>query len=201
MKFKILIILLFVFCLLFFFDSALAIGIGAKPSFLDLELKVGQSKEVKILVYNISQEAGIFQVFPDELNEWIKIEPNNFRLEAGENEGIKIKILAKEEGERVTNLSVLAIPLDRRSFSVGPGLKIPLKLNVKEEKSIFLASVLEVFKQSLPWILVGILAIVLIGLFLLKFLKRRGTPTHPPPSRRRRAPVIAPPENLPVEKL
>jgi hypothetical protein len=188
MKFKILIILLFVFCLLFSFDSALAIGIGAKPSLLDLELKVGQSKETKILVYNISQEAGIFQVFPDELNEWIKIEPNNFRLEAGENEEIKIKILAKEEGERVTNLSVLAIPLDRQSFSVGPGLKIPLKLNVKEEKSIFLASVLGVFKQSLPWILVEILAIVLIGLFLLKFLKRRGK-------------VIAPPENLPVEKL
>ena len=188
MKFKILIILLFVFCLLFFFDSALAIGIGAKPSFLDLELKVGQSKEVKILVYNISQEAGIFQVFPDELNEWIKIEPNNFRLEAGENEGIKIKILAKEEGERVTNLSVLAIPLDRRSFSVGPGLKIPLKLNVKEERSIFLASVLEAFRQGLPWISVGISAIVLIGFFLLKYFKRKKK-------------VIAPPENLPIEKL
>src|SRR4030042_3669372 len=88
MKFKILIILFFSF--LFSFNSALAIGIGAKPSFLDLELKVDQSKEVKILVYNISQEAGIFQVFPDELNEWIKIEPTNFRLEAGENKEIKI---------------------------------------------------------------------------------------------------------------
>jgi hypothetical protein len=190
MKFKILIILFFsfLFSFLFSFNSVLAIGIGVKPSFLDLELKVGQSKEIKILVYNISQEAGIFQVFPDELNEWIKIEPNNFRLEAGENKEVKIKILAKEEGERVTNLSVLATPLNRRSFSVGPGLKIPLKLNVNKEKSIFLASVLEVFKQSLPWILVEILAIVLIGLFLLKFLKRREK-------------VIAPPENLPIEKL
>jgi hypothetical protein len=188
MKFKILIILLFVFCLLFSFDSVLAIGIGAKPSLLDLELKVGQSKEVKILVYNVSQEAGIFQVFPDELNEWIKIEPNNFRLEAGENEEIKIKILAKEEGERVTNLSVLAIPLDRRSFSVGPGLKIPLKLNVKEEKSIFLASLSTALSQNWPWFVIGIVIIFLIGIFLIKYFKKQKK-------------VITPPENLPIEKL
>lgn len=185
MKLNILIILFLGFYFLFSFDFVLAIGIGTNPSFLELEMRKGQSKEVKIWVYNISQEAGIFQVFPDELKDWIKIEPNNFRLEAGENKEIKITVLAKEGGIKSTNLSVLANSLDRRSFSVGPGLKIPLRLNVNKEKSIFLASVLEVFKQSLPWILVGILAIVLIGLFLLKFLKRRGK-------------VIAPPENLPI---
>jgi len=187
MKFKILIILFFSF--LFSFNSVLAIGIGVKPSFLDLELKVGQSKEVKILVYNISQEAGIFQVFPDELNEWIKIEPNNFRLEAGENKEIKIIVSAKEGGGKAINLSVLASPLDRRSFSVGSGLKIPLRLNVKEERSIFLASVSEALRQSLPWISVGISVIVLIGLFLIKCLERQ---------KRRRKKNIAPPENLPI---
>lgn len=179
MKLKILIILIFIF--LFSSNFALAIGIGAKPPFLDLELKVGQSKKTKILVYNISQEAGIFQVFPDELNTWIKIEPSNFRLEAGENKEVKITVLAKDEGGKATNLSVLANPLDRRSFSVGPGLKIPLRLNVKE-RSIFSASVLEIFKKNLSWILVGISAIVLIGLFLLKYFKRKKK-------------VIAPPEN------
>ncbi len=183
MKFKILIILFFSF--LFSFNSALAIGIGAKPSFLDLELKVGQSKEVKILVYNISQEAGIFQVFADELNEWIKIEPNNFRLEAGENKEVKITVSAKEGGGKAINLSVLASPLDRRSFSVGPGLKIPLRLNVKEERSIFLASILEAFSQNWPRSIIGILVICLIGLFWAKYFKRRKK-------------NIAPPENLPI---
>lgn len=186
MKFKILIILFF--CFLLSFDLALAIGIGAKPSSLDLELKVGQPKKTEILVYNISQEAGIFQVFPDELADWIKIEPNNFRLEAGENKEVKIKILAKEGGGKTTNLSISATSLDRQSFSIGPGLKIPMRLTVREERPIFLASVLETFRQSLPWILVGISAIVLIGLFLLKYFKRRKK-------------VIAPPDNLPVEKL
>lgn len=187
MKFKILIILFF--CFLLSFDSALAIGIGAKPSFLDLELKVGQSKEVEILVYNISQEPGIFQVFPDELNTWIKIEPNNFRLEAGENKEVKITVLAKEEGGKAIYLSVLANPLDRSSFSVGPGLKIPLRLDVSKEGSIFLASVLEALRQNLSLISIVILiGIFLIGFFLIKYLKKRKSPK-----------AISPPENLPIE--
>lgn len=186
MKFKILKILLFVFCLFFSFDSALAIGIGAKPSFLDLELRSGQPKKTEILIYNLSQEAGIFQVFPDELNDWIKIEPDNFRLEAGENKEIKITAISKEEGIKTINLSVSATSLDRQSFSVGPGLKIPLRLNIKEEGPIFLAFILGAFYQSWPWLIVGVLVICLIGLFLVKYFKGRKK-------------VIAPPENLPVE--
>lgn len=185
MKTKILIILFFVLYFLFFVDSALAIGIGAKPSFLDLELKVDQSDEVKILVYNISKEAGIFQIFPDELKDWIKITPDNFRLEAGEFKEIKIKILAKEEGKRATNLSISTTPLNRRSFSVSPGLKIPLRLNIEEGKPIFLASLLAILSQNWLWLITGISIICLIGIFLIKYLKKRKK-------------VIAPPENLPV---
>lgn len=186
MKFKILIILFFVFYFLLSFDSVLAIGVGAKPSSLDLELKLGQSKKAEILVYNISQEAGIFQVFFDKLNDWIKVEPNNFRLEAGENKKIKIKILAKEEGRKAINLSISATPLDRQSFSVSPGLKIPLRLNIGKGKSNFLASLLETISQNWIWI-TGILLIILImGFFLVKYFKKRKK-------------VIAPPENLPVE--
>lgn len=185
MRSKILVILVFIFCSLFSFDSTFAIGIGAKPSVLDLELKVGKSKKTEILVYNLSQEAGIFQVFSEELNEWIKIEPNNFRLEAEENKKVKITVLPKEEGIKAINLSVLATPLNRRSFSVGPGLKIPLRLNVKEEKSIFLASLLKVISQNWIWIIGALMIISIIGFFLVRYFKKR-----------RR--IITPPENLPV---
>jgi hypothetical protein len=188
MKLNILIILFFIFCFLFSFDLTLAIGIGTKPSSLDLELKVGQPEETKILVYNLSQEAGIFQIFADELNEWIKIEPNSFRLEAEENRNVRITILAKEEGRKAINLSILATPLDRRSFSVGPGLKIPLKLNIKKEKLIFLASLSEVISQSWIWVTGTLLIILITGFFLVKYFKNRKATTRPP----------SPPENLPV---
>ena len=190
MKFKILTIIFSIFCFLFCFSQVLAIGIGANPSFLDLELKLGQSKEAKILVYNISQEAGIFQVFPDELNDWIKITPDNFRLEAGENKEVRIKILAKEEGRKTTNLSVSAAPLDRSSFSVNAGLKIPLTLNVEGEKGFFLASAIEAFSRGAFLAVIITFIIYLAGFFLVKYIRKRKSPK-----------IIPPPENLPVEKL
>ena len=173
MKFKVLTILLFAFCFLFSFSSAFAIGVGVKPSVLELEPKIGQFEKTKILVYNISQEAGVFQVFPDELNKWIKIEPNNFRLEAGETKEVNITILAKEDGRKTTNISVLAKPLDRRSFGASSGIKIPLRLNVKEGKSIFSASILGAISPNWIWVLVGILAILLLGFFMVKYFKRQ----------------------------
>lgn len=170
MRFKILIILLFVFSFLFFFDSVLAIGVGAKPSFLDLELKVGQPEKTKILVYNISQEAGIFQVFPDQLNEWIEIEPNNFRLEAGENKEVKITVLAKEDGRKTTNLSILAKPLNRRSFGALSGIKIPLRLNIEEKGPSFLASILNAIRRN--WVLSIMVFITLVAILIVFYLIR-----------------------------
>jgi len=185
MRLKILVILFLVLFSCFCFDSALAIGIGAKPSFLNLELKVGQPKQTKILVYNLSQESGIFQISPDELNKEIKVEPSNFRLEAGENKKVKITILPKEEGIKAINLSVSANSLDRQSFSVGPGLKIPLRLNIEKRKSTFLASLLEAISQNWIWV-TGILVVFLIRFSLAKYLKKRKK-------------IAAPPENLPIE--
>lgn len=183
-------ILFAIFCFLFSFNQVSAIGIGASPSSLDLELKLGQPKEVKILVYNISKEAGIFKVFPDELNDWIKITPDNFRLEAGENREIKIEIIAKENGRKATNLSVSATPLDRASFSLSPGLKIPLKLSIEDKKEFFSASISEALKQNAFFLTIIIFIICLAGFFLIKYIKKR-----------KNFKIIPPPENLPVEEL
>ena len=168
MKFKILIILLFSFCFLFSCKPVSAIGVGAKPSVLDLELKAGQSEKTKILVYNLSQEAGIFQVFPDELKEYIEIKPDNFRLEAGESKEIKITVLVQEDGKKTTNLSVLGMPLDRRSFSVSSGIKIPLRLNVQKRKLVLSAAILHAISENWVWIL-GMLAILF---FIVKYFKK-----------------------------
>lgn len=109
----------------------LAVGVGVRPSFLDLELSVGQVHISKIIVYNISQEAAIFKVYPDELANWITVEPADFRLEASENKEIKIVIKANVEGRHATNLSVVASPLDKRLFNADSGIKVPVRLDVR----------------------------------------------------------------------
>ena len=154
--------------LLFFPLLILAVGVGADPSFLDLMLKRGQPQEVEILVYNISQEAAIYQIFPDQLNDWIKAEPANFRLESGENRVVKIKVLAEKAGKKETNISLLAAPLDRGGFSISSGIKIPVKLIVEKEKSIFLASVSAFFSRN--WILM--LAVITTAVLVFAFEHR-----------------------------
>ncbi len=169
MRFKFFVIIFLSFYFLFSHSSVFAIGIGANPSFLDLELKLNETKESEILVYNISQEPGIFQIFPDELNDWIKIEPNNFRLEAGETKKIKIIVSAKDKGRVATNLSIVVNPLDRGSFGVGSGLKIPLRLNIKgQENAVFLASIFEFLKEGLSRPAI-VISIILIIFFLIKY--------------------------------
>ncbi len=206
MKFKTLTILFSIFYFLFSSNSVLSIGIGANPSFLDLELKLGQSKEVKISVFNISKEVGIFQVFPDELNDWIKITPDNFRLEAGENKEVKIEISAKEKGKKATNLSLSAVPLDRSSFSVNPGLKIPLRLNVEGQKEFFLASLFKALDLNAFSAVIIISITCLMGFFLVEYVRRRGQilffTLRCGSGKKRKSPkIISPPENLPIEKL
>lgn len=174
MKFKILSILFSIF-FLFSFALVSAAGIGVSPSSLILKLEVGESKETKILVYNISQEAGIFQVFPEQFNDWIKIIPDNFRLEAGEKKEVEIRVSAKGKGTKTTNISILFAPLDRSSFGINSGIKIPLNLTVNGREPLFLASISWVLNQNLFRIGFGILAICLIGIFLLIYLEKKKT--------------------------
>lgn len=150
MRIKILSILVFIFLFLIPADLILALGVGANVSSLDLEMKLRESGSVKISVFNISQEAGIFRVFPDELGDWIKISPDDFRLEAGESKEVKIDAFAKKTGIMATNLSILAEPLNRQGLSVGSGLKIPLRLNVNDKKTFFLASAFSAVSQIFP---------------------------------------------------
>lgn len=147
----------------------MAIGVGANASFLNLELKVKQPQSVKISVFNISNEAGIFRVYPDELSDWIKISPNNFRLEAGESREVEISVFAKKMGIRATNISVLSEPLGRQSFSVGSGIKIPLRLNVSYDKSYLLASVFSALNSAAFSLFAGILSVFFFAILAAKY--------------------------------
>lgn len=166
-----------------------AIGIGTKPSILDLELRVGQPKKTNILVYNISNEPGIFQVLPEELKNWIEIEPSNFRLESGENQKVQITFLAKGDGIKRTNLSVLAKPLDRRSFSINSGIKVPVQLNIQGEDRKFLASISSFISENSIWIAV-VPSFLLASFLLIKYSRKK--------NKREKKKSFSPPENLPV---
>jgi len=146
-----------------------AVGIGVKPSFLELDISKGADQTAKLTVYNVSSEAAWYRVYADELSDWITIEPANFRLEASETKQINVIVQAVEEGRQVTNLSVVASPLDKRVFNADSGVKIPLRLNIESnDRGIF--SNFYVFMAI--WFVICLVLICLVIFIVLKLRKK-----------------------------
>ncbi|MFA6215821.1 MAG: hypothetical protein WC768_04610 [Patescibacteria group bacterium] len=111
-------------------QSAQAIGIGVKPNELSFKALVNFSTETEVLIFNVSSEPALYQVYPDGLNSEIKISPADFRLDPDGSQLIKVIVNPKRPGIFSTNLSVVARPLASGGLAAATGVKIPLTLYV-----------------------------------------------------------------------
>ena len=125
-----------------------AVSISVKPKEIALKTKVNQVVEKELLVTNISNEALVYQVYTDSLQNEIQFSPNNFRLESGENKIVKVRIKGKKTGLTKTQISLLAKPLGSSDFTILSGAKIDLTYEVlpgerklPNEKELILISV------------------------------------------------------------
>ena len=109
-------------------NSAGALGIGVKPDKLELEVKVGEIKEVEILVSNIGDKPTFYKVYPDDLEKSISVKPAEFRLEPNGSRKVRVNIEAKKQGNFNTNLSVVAYPPEARDLTTASGVKVPLTI-------------------------------------------------------------------------
>ncbi|HLC63878.1 MAG TPA: hypothetical protein VJK25_00815 [Patescibacteria group bacterium] len=114
--------------LLGFIGQAQAAGISVTPSSLYFEQTVGLKKSAYVEVKNLSAEPVIFNLYADEFEDQIRLEPGNFRLEPEESRKIKATVALKKAGIFATNISVIAQDLDRRKFNVSTGVKIPVQI-------------------------------------------------------------------------
>lgn len=145
-----------------------AVGVGVKPSYLELTLPAGQVAEAKLNIYNVSLEPAQFKIYPDELKDWIKVEPADFRLEASEVKAVKIYITAKEDGKQATNLSVVATPLDKRQFNADSGIKVPVRLNISPGATRLWENI---FVFMVLWYLLCLAIICLVVIIVIKLRK------------------------------
>ncbi|RJQ31424.1 hypothetical protein C4572_02470 [Candidatus Parcubacteria bacterium] len=142
--------------------AAGAVGIGVRPSDLNINVSLNQQKTADLIVYNLSAEPAVFDVYSDELNSWITIAPNNFRLEAEETKVIKITVNGKEAGRTATNISVVAKGLNKRLFNADSGIKVPLKINVTK-------NVASLSRPVVILLSIGAVFVCLVSWFMLKF--------------------------------
>ncbi len=128
---KFLILFWLLFSLIGFFKTASAMGIGVSPTVLNLATDSGGLITTEIIISNPSLEPGLFTVTADDYSDWFVFEPSELRLETKEQQKVKILIKPNKLGRFASNLSILAYPLDTRSFKAASGVKVPFNLAVE----------------------------------------------------------------------
>jgi hypothetical protein len=133
------------------YSNALASGAQVSPSKINLEI-TNNTSETSLTVFNPSSGVQLFEVYPDDFENNISVNPKSFTLEAGENKKVKINVSASkniQNSQISTNISIISKPLSDSDFSVGAGIKVPITAIFTETKQInyfyYLAPILALF--------------------------------------------------------
>lgn len=152
--------------------SAQAVGLSVSPKELKVSVEAGETAVQKLNVKNPSGEVAIFEVYPDDLEKFIKLWPTSFILEFGQSREVAVQITPKEEGLFKTNISVVASPVAKSSFNTGSGVKIPLEITVAKNTSWLLAAISKLpLNPSRVLVIALLLLIVAIGYFVVKLIR------------------------------
>jgi len=140
-------------------NSAQAVGVGVKPKEIDLTVKIGKETVTEFLVMNVSDQPAIYQIYPDALEEEIKLGPSDFRLEPGASQIVKATVTINNPGRFSTNISVVARPLGATGLVAASGVKVPITINSSG--------------ISVWWLGFGAALACLVIIFVLLLIKRR----------------------------
>ena len=154
-----------------FASSASAVGLSVFPDEIKISSAAGEPVAGKLKIKNPSGEVSVFEVYPDDFGEIVKIIPASFILESGQEKEISVRAAAREKGILKTNISVIATPVASSSFNTGNGVKIPLEITIGKSKFGFASAV-----KSLPSYPAMALAagLLFLAAALVFFAKRHG---------------------------
>ena len=153
---------------LFFPLVVQAAGIQVTPERLEFEIAASKSQTKEITVANPTADVQLFEVYPDDFESIINVNPKSFTLEAGGQKEVSVTIKpdSLSAGVLSTNLSIVGKPLAESRVQVNTGVKIPVTVkNAKPEYKNFLPIIVAVA------IAVGIIA----GNFLLQRLRSKNS--------------------------
>jgi len=152
---------------IFFLSASIvqAVGVSVVPSKLLIETQVNQFTKTIITVKNPSPVVGIYDVYIDDYEQWIKINPSSFTLESGETKKVELQIKSPGTGVFATQISAVAKPLSSREFQANTGLKIPFEIRVSASNSRLTLSIKQ--KLIFIWQEVFSLANIVLAIYTL----------------------------------
>lgn len=127
MKLKITIFIIFFF--IYSFKLSFASGILVSPEKLTINTNINSIKKQIITIANPTSDIQLFEIYPDEFSENIKLLPSSFTLEAGARKTVEATFFSnnKQKSGFVinTNISIITRPLTDNKLNVSAGIKIP----------------------------------------------------------------------------
>lgn len=112
--------------------STSAAGIEVSPS--RLELNTDSKTRAELQTSNPTPDVQIFEVYTEEFEDLIEINPRSFTLESAESKKIEVIVNPKNKSEAVlqTEISIVSRPLADSEFSAATGVKIPLIIRIEK---------------------------------------------------------------------
>ena len=162
--------IIFYLLILFLFPSSAvqAAGLQLQPTSFDLEI-CDQAVQTKLVVSNPAKEIQLFEIYADDLVDFIDINPKTFTLESGTRKEILITIKpSKEASITNTNLSITSRPFAIENFAINSAAKIPISIKQLDQKS-------EAQKTSFPinYVLIAIILGLILYIAWLKYKQRK----------------------------
>ncbi|MDP2704379.1 MAG: hypothetical protein Q8P01_04115 [bacterium] len=147
-------------------QTAEAVGIGAVPAELNVNVRAGKNAQRHITVRNPSSAVSLFDVYPDEFADVIRVIPSSFVLEGGKEREVTVRVGPEKAGIIQTMLSITSQPLSENEFGANAGVKVPIV--IRSSKAFpFGASLLEAVKSSKGIAAGTTFALLALGILLL----------------------------------
>ena len=133
-------------------NIARATGVSVSPGDVYIKGEAGKTKTEILRVKNPSADVSLFSVYPDEMEDVVRVIPSSFVLEGGAEREIVIEARPKEEGVATGMLSVRAEAISKEVLGGAAGVKIPVRLE-SVKASPYLANFLYAVSKGGVWIL------------------------------------------------
>ena len=140
-----------------------ALGISVIPSDIHIEARQNKETVTALTVQNPSNETAIFEVYPDDFYNWIRVEPKNFILENKQKKIVTLRVVPQQSGVYSADISVTARSLSAQSLRADSGIKVPFTLTVVKKST-------SGDTRLVRWVLDGVL---IAGAVTAIFLKRK----------------------------
>lgn len=151
--------IIFYLLILFLFPSikVQAAGLQLQPTSFNIEVH-DQAVQTKLVVSNPAKEIQLFEIYADDLVDFIDIDPKIFTLESGTRKEILITIKPNKEASITnTNLSITSRPFAIENFAINSAAKIPITIKQLDQKTK---------AQAAPLPINYILIAIILGLIL-----------------------------------